>query len=37
VHPCFWNLEDFELLGKEKEGDSVGLTMKIKRIASIKG
>jgi hypothetical protein len=37
VHPRFWNLEDFELLGKKNEGDSVGLTMKIKRIASTKG
>jgi hypothetical protein len=38
VHPWLWNLEDFELLGKKKkEGDSVGLTMKVKRIALIKG
>lgn len=37
VHPWLWNLEDFKLLGKKKEGDSVGLTMKVKRIALIKG
>jgi hypothetical protein len=37
VHQWLWNLEDFELLGKKKEGDSVGLTRKVKRIASIKG
>jgi hypothetical protein len=35
-HPWLWNLEDFELLGKKKEGDSVGPTMKVKRIALIK-
>jgi hypothetical protein len=35
-HPWLWNLEDFELLGKKKEGDSVGPTMKVERIALIK-